>query len=214
MSTDTRQDDRGDVEGMDDRWEEIRRRMEEAGKALERGFEPSPEEKIDILRARAEKLARETRTAEESDAPLEVVEFLLSDERYAVELTHIREVCQLKDYTALPSAPAFVLGIINVRGKILSLVDLKKFFDLSAQGIGDLSRVIILESDEMEFGIIADEILGMSSIPVKTLQTSLPTLTGIRADYLKGITGDRTVILDGEKLLSDEAMVVHQEVES
>ena len=68
--------------------------------------------------------------------------------------------------------------------------------------------MIILQSDEMEFGILADEILGTTQISESAIQTSLPTLTGVRADYLKGVTGDRIVILDGEKLLTDEKMVV------
>lgn len=65
----------------------------------------------------------------------------------------------------------------------------------------------------MEFGILADAIIGARNIVVSELQTSLPTLTSIREEYLKGITKERTVILDAQKLLSDKSIVVHELVE-
>ncbi len=166
------------------------------------------EEKAKVLKERAKALAKEGVKVEEDESHLEVVEFMLAHERYALELTHIREVYPLKDLTPLPGTPDFVFGIINVRGQILSIVDIKKFFDLPEKGITNLNQVIILQSGEMEFGILADEILGTKLIPASTIQDSLPTLTGIRAEYLKGVTGDRVVILDGEKIVSDEKMVV------
>ena len=169
---------------------------------------PSPDEKIRILRDRAEALARSSADREGLDAQLTVVEFMLAHERYALELYCIREVYPLKDLTLLPGVPDFILGIVNVRGQILSIVDIRRFFELPERGLTNLNQVIILQSDDMEFGILADEILGTTSIPRSAIQTSLPTLTGIRAAYLKGVTGDRLVILDGEKILADEKMVV------
>ena len=168
----------------------------------------SSEEKTGILRERAKALAKRSKGIEGEGAYLEVVEFMLAHERYALELVHIREVYPLKEFVPLPGTPGFVLGIINVGGQILSIIDIKRFFELPEKGLGNLNKVIILQSDEMEFGILADEILGTTRIPESAIQASLPTLTGVRADYLKGVTGDRIVILDGEKLLTDEKMVV------
>ena len=116
----------------------------------------------------------------------------------------------LKEFTPLPGTPPFVFGIINFRGQILSIIDLKKFFELPEKGLTDLNRVIILHSKEMEFGILADAILGLRAIPIKAMQPSLPTLTGIRTAYLKGVTEDRMVILDGAKVLSDKKLIVHE----
>jgi len=168
----------------------------------------SSKEMTKVLKERAKILAKEPKGIEEDESYLEVVEFMLAHERYALELMHIREVYPLKELTPLPGTPDFVLGIINVRGQIISIIDIKRFFDLPEKGLTNLNQVIILQSDEMEFGILADEILGTKSIPASTIQASLPTLTGIRAEYLRGVTGDRVVILDGEKILSDEKMVV------
>ncbi len=194
------------------RWQKIRQRLDANRAALEQGFGLNQEEKDRTLKTRAAALAKKEKKAHEGETYLEVVEFMLAHERYALELTYIREVHPLKDFTPLPGTPPFVLGIINFRGEIISIIDLKKIFELSDQGLTDLNRVIILNSGEMEFGILADTILGVNTIAAGTIQPTLPTLTGVKAEYLKGITGDRVVILDGEKLLSDPKMVVQIDI--
>ncbi len=191
-------------------WAEIHRRMEKARERLDLGWKTGQEEKKKILWERAKALAHEAEK-EEPEGYMDVLEFILAYERYGIEPSHIREVCVLKDLTPLPGSPHFVSGIINVRGKTLSVIDLKKFFDLPEKGLGDLNKVIILSSAGMEFGILADAILGMRKIRLSDLQPSLPTLTGIREDYLKGVTGDRMVVLDAGKVLSDNNIVVHEE---
>src|SRR3990172_4176155 len=154
-----------------------------------------------ILKARAKALAREGKDKEAPEESIEVVEFLLAYERYGIESSYVREVYPLKELTPLPCTPPFVLGIINVRGQILSVIDIKKFFDLPEKGLTNLNKAIILHNDNMELGILADIILGVRSIPLEEIQPSLPTLTGIREEYLKGVTRWRVVILDAEKLL-------------
>lgn len=181
----------------------------------------SDPEKQKILRQRAKALAQEPLKKESAEEYLEVLEFLLAYEKYAVESKYIREVYPLKEFTPLPCTPPFVLGIIHVRGQIISVIELKKFFELPEKGISNLNKVIIISTDEpvvngvtgMEFGILADAILGVRLIPVHEIQPTLPTLTGIREEYLKGITKDRVVILDGKKLLSDKKIIVHEQVE-
>lgn len=195
-------------------WSEVHRRMEAARAALERGLAPTPEEEKKILRARAKALSRESRVEEAAPGNLEVVEFLLAYERYGIESSYVREVCPLKELTPLPCTPPFVRGITSIRGQILSVLDLKRFFGLPERGLTDLNQVILLHQDSMEFGLLADAILGVRSIPTAEIQPSLPTLTGIREAYLKGVTRERVVILDAGKLLSDKKMIVHEEVES
>ncbi len=165
-----------------------------------------------ILRARAEILARVSEESAPEGERLEIVEFLLASEHYAIESAYIGEVYPLKDLTPLPCTPAFVLGVINLRGKILSVIDLHRFFDLPEKGLSDLNKVIILRNDYMEFGILADAIITARWISRAALLSSLPTLTDVRADYLKGVTEDRLVVLDGGKILSDRGVVVHEEV--
>jgi purine-binding chemotaxis protein CheW len=189
-------------------WDDVHRRLATTQVALKRGLLPTPEEKKRILKERAKTLASEPRGEEETQESLEVVEFMLAYERYGIKTSCVREVYPLTEITSVPCTPPFVLGVINVRGQILSVVDLKKFFDLPEKGLTDLNKVIIIHIDKMEFGILADAVLGVRPIPLKEIQPSLPTLTDIRAQYLKGVTNERMAILDGEKILSDKNMVV------
>ena len=149
-----------------------------------------------------------------ADTMLELLEFRLAKERYAVETRHVQEVHPLRELTPLPGTPAFLLGIVNVRSRILPVLDLKKFFDLPEQGLTDLHRIILVRGNDLELGLLADVVVGVRSVPAASLQPSLPTLTGIRADYLKGVTDERLVVLDLERILADPKIVVHEEVDS
>jgi len=101
-----------------------------------------------------------------------------------------------------------------VRGRILPVLDLKKFFDLPEKGLTDLHRIILVRGNDLELGLLADAITGVRSVFPESLQPSLPTLTGIRGDYLKGVTAERLVVLDLARILADPKIVVHEEVES
>lgn len=193
-------------------WSEVRSRVESTRAALERGWSPGPDETKKILKARAERLARQPTPGQELEEVIEVIEFVLAHERYAIETAYVREVYPLRNFTPLPCTPPFVLGIVNVRGQIVSVVDIKKFFDLPEKGLTDLNKVLILRSGSMEFGVLADLVHGSRVVALRELKPSLPTLTGIRGEYLRGVTADSTVILDAVKLLSDPKIVVHEQV--
>ncbi|HJV34848.1 chemotaxis protein CheW [Geomonas sp.] len=166
--------------------------------------------RIAILRERARKLAREPVSGGDGER-LEIVEFALSEERYAVESAFIREVYPLKELTPLPCTPPFVLGIVNLRGTILSVIDLHKFFALPDQGLSDLNQVIVLEGAGMVFGLLADRIVGVRTIAAGDIQPALLTVSDPRSDYLKGVTRERLVVLDGGKMLADGRIVVHED---
>ena len=166
-----------------------------------------------ILRARAHTLARALRPAPAAGTMLELLEFRLGSERYALETRHVQDVHPLRELTPLPCTPPFVLGIVNVRGRILPVLDLKKFFDLPERGLTDLHRIILVRGNGLELGLLADVIVGVRSVAADDLQSSLPTLSGIRADYLKGVSVERLVVLDLDRMLSDPKIIVHEEVE-
>ena len=171
-----------------------------------------PNDARQILRARAQALARTPERAPVAGSSLELLEFRLAQERYALENRWVQGVCPLKELTPLPCTPPFVLGIVNVRGRILPVLDLKKFFDLPEQGLTDLHRLILVRDNHLELGLLADVIVGVRSLPLDSLQPSLPTLTGIRSDYLKGVTAERLVVLDLARILADPKIIVHDEV--
>lgn len=195
-------------------WTEVHARLDAAQAAGEQAWLPGADETRRILRDRARALAVQPDGTQARAQSIEVVEFLLAHERYAVESSYVREVYPLENLTPLPCTPAFVLGIVNLRGEIVSVIDVRKFFDLPQTGLPDLNKVIVLESVDMMFGILADVILGVHRIALDEIQPSLPTLTGIREKYLKGITPQRTVVLDAGKLLADEDIVVREQVDS
>jgi purine-binding chemotaxis protein CheW len=166
----------------------------------------------EILHLRAQALAREEARDIQGEARLKVIEFRLAHETYAIESAYVREVYPLKELTPMPCTPAYVTGIVNVRGQILTVIDLKKFFDLPDKGITELNKVIVVRTPRSEMGILVDEIIGVRLLEQDVLQATLPTLTGIRAEYLRGITPDRTVVLDAARLLSDQRLIVSEEV--
>lgn len=194
-------------------WPDVHARMERLRHAVEHGWAPNAEETERILRERARALAA-VAGQESAAEEMEIVEFVLGDEHYGIASAWVREVFPLSDLTRLPCTPDFVLGIINVRGEIVSVLDLKKFFGLPERGITDLNKVLILDSARMSFGILADFVAGVRQIDAAALETSLPTLTGIRADYLAGVSHPRLIVLDARKLLSSPAIVVHEQVGS
>jgi len=168
-----------------------------------------PDERT-ILNARARALAREAERAPEAHEFLEIVEFRLASETYGLESKFVREIQPLKDFTPLPGVPPFVLGLANVRGQILSILDLKIFFNLPAKGLGELNKMIIVRNGRLEVGILADIILGTRSVPLEAIRTPPSTVTGIGAKYLRGVTGEGLIILDADKILGDETIIVHQ----
>lgn len=192
---------------------EILQRVEKARESLERGATPSPKEKGAVLKARARILAQEKEEVDAARKFLDIIEFSLASETYGIESAFVREVYPLKDFTPLPGTPPFVLGIVNVRGQIISVIDLKKFFNLPEKGLGQLNKVIIIRNDRMEFGILADAVLDARPIPLEAIQAAPPTVSGIGAEYLKGVTGGRMIILAAEKILGDEQIIVHQDAD-
>lgn len=182
--------------------------------ARTRPFEVAPEKKQTILKSRAERLARETEDRGADIDCIEILEFLLAHETYAIETPFVREVYPLTELTAVPCTPAFVFGLINVRGQILTVMNMKKFFDLPDKGLTNLNKVILVRKDAMDLGILADEIIGIRNISVNELQPPLSTMTGIHAEYLKGVTGERLIVLNMERFLTDRRLIVQEEVET
>ena len=194
-------------------WEALRARLATAAAAARQATAPEPERQRGVLLERARRLAQEPPAEVAPAALAEVLEFMLAQERYAVEMAHVHEVHVLRELTPLPGTPAFVLGIVNLRGRILSLVDLRRFFGLPDKGLSDMNKIIVLRAGAMRFGVLADQILGVNKLLLAELRPPPATVDGaggIRADYLKGITAQRLILLDAGRLLADPAMVVEQ----
>jgi purine-binding chemotaxis protein CheW len=194
-------------------WTDIHQRLEAVSETRENGNSNCGQDAREILKERAAALATPVFREDIEGEKVEVLGFLLSGESYAIEGAFIRETLALVEFTPLFCTPPFVLGITNVRGRIVSVIDMRIFFDLPAGGLSDLNRLIIVSDGCMEFGILADSIIGMKFLPVQELQAPAATLTGIRDEFLRGVTGDRLALLDMGRILADKRLIVHDEVE-
>ncbi len=167
----------------------------------------TPKTPEQILAARARSLAIEEARKDAIDR-IAILAFCLAEEVYGIEVRHTSGVAPLQNVSYIPGAPDFIPGIINMRGKIMSVVDLKKFFGIYHENPEKKKMLVILKNRNMEFCLLADNILGIRHIVPDEITASLPTLTGIRSDYLFGVSGDGAVILDAEKLLCAPEMVI------
>ena len=191
--------------------EGIYQRLQKAKKTAKKKVVLTARNKREILKSRARELSRTEDDKKEKTAHSEVLEFILGGERYALETGYIREIYPMKEYTVLPCTPPFIMGVINVHRHVVTIIDMKKFFDLPEKGLTDLNKVIILKKDDMELGILADEVLGIRDIGEFELQLALPTLTDLRADFLKGVTNEGLIVIDALRVLTDERIIVHEE---
>jgi purine-binding chemotaxis protein CheW len=193
-------------------WAAIHRRLDRAAALLAGTGHASRDETVSVLKARAAELAREGEKRDADRERLDVLSFSLGNETYGIETLYIREVTTMNELTPLPGCPPFVLGIMNIRGQVLSVIDIRTLFDLPQRGMGDQDRVIVLRHGGMELGILGNAILGVVRVPIDELQATLPTLSGICADFFRGVTPERMAVLDGLHLLSDERIVVREDV--
>lgn len=155
---------------------------------------------------------------EEKDNYMEVLEFEINageyNEKYAVEILYLTEVHSVKNVTKLPCTPAFIIGIINFRGKIISVVDIRNFlgFTTRAVDVDDIKKVIVVKVNELEVGIIADSILACSLISPCEMQKNVLAAMNFKSKYFKGITREGSIILDIRNIMVDEKIIVDEEV--
>lgn len=196
-------------------WVDLKRRLKQSAEGIKQSMKPNINRQTYILEDRAHKLAQK-KTIEDPKEKIAVVKFKLANEQYGLECIYAREVFRFKQMTPIPGIPDFVLGIINVRGEIISVIDLKIFFQMPVKGLTDLTRVIIISHPEkiMEFGILAEEVLGTLSISKRSLHPPPSTFNGIQTQYLKGVTRNGLIIIDALKLLIDPKMIVNQQERS
>ena len=161
-----------------------------------------------ILKKRALALAEELEEEINSDDFLNIVEFMLGEEKYAISAEYTKQVSTLKDYTVLPCVPSYVIGITKLHEQIISVIDIRQFFGMQ-HTVTNLDKLIILQSNEMSFGIIADSVIGMKTIQITSIQHSISTLDDARKKYFYGLSDEQTIILDGFKILSDKEILIN-----
>ena len=120
------------------------------------------------------------------DEILQIIVFRLDREWYGVEITKVKEVMKVGRITYLPSSPQRIAGIVNSRGNILSVTDLKAIFGLPRGEPTDKARIIVIESKTLETGFLVDEVVESVEVPVGKIEVTLPTIPAEGATYIKG----------------------------
>ena len=169
----------------------------------------STDEREAIFKERARRLARRPEAPMPEDS-LEIIAFELGHHRYGVASRWVREVLPLSDLVPIPCTPAFVLGVTHIRGRLISVLDLKAFLGLPSQGITDLNRLMILRNESLEIGVLADAIEEVISVPESALAP--PPDPDMAHGNLLGMTPDALLVLDGASLLGDPRLIIRETV--
>lgn len=191
-------------------WQQVRARLARVQTALDESLRLSPERARAVMEERARTLAQVPPEAPAAAEVLEVVTFRLANERYAIETRHTREVVRFSELTTVPGAPEFLAGLINLRGEIVAVFDLRRFFGLGEQAPTDLSRVIVLGAERSEFGVLADAVSEVATLRIDEVREAPGSVAGAAREYLRGVTAGALLVLDGAVLLRDGRLFIDQ----
>jgi purine-binding chemotaxis protein CheW len=160
-----------------------------------------------ILAERARKLAAPEPGAIDTEM-VELLRFRLAYKEYALEMQYVQEVILTGEITPVPGVSPYISGICAVRGRIISLVDLRALFTFPETGLTDLNRVIVISNGRITFGILADDISGIGTIPTDHIIPPAPDQASVPGRYFKGIVEGTFVVLDAAAILSDPLMII------
>jgi purine-binding chemotaxis protein CheW len=157
-------------------------------------------------------MARDCRDARAAarEQTLQMINFTVGGDEYAVEIQKVREVINFREITQLPKAPSFVKGIINLRGEVIPVIDLREKFGLSHEGYSPLTNVVIVEIGRKAVGVVVDSVRHVIRVAPSDLAPSPPFIGGLSGRYVNGVAklGERLiVVLDMEKILTVPEMI-------
>jgi len=142
-----------------------------------------------------------------NDAVIQLVTFRLMDESYGINVMKVQEVLRVSEIAPVPGAPPFVLGIINLRGNVVTVIDTRSRFGLPPHEMDDASRIVIIESEKQEVGILVDSVAEV----VELRETEIDAAPSIGSEessrYIQGVsTRDNhlLILVDLNKLLTDQ----------
>lgn len=155
------------------------------------------------LRARQYAAPKIQAGAPAAEAALSVLVFDLGGERYGVDVMTVRRVRTIGHITCVPGIPRFYRGVVNVRGQVITVLDMRLFFDMPA---GDDARppteLVVVQSGRLEIGMLAHNVQGVIAVA----RSEIEPVDNIR--YALGVTTDRLVLLDVPHLFEDERLLV------
>ena len=138
---------------------------------------------------------------------MQLVTFSIGEEEFGVDILKVQEIIRMMEITKVPRAPEFVEGVINLRGKVIPIIDLRRRFGLLARGHDKNTRIIVIEINAMIVGFVVDSVSEVLRIPSSTVEPPPPVVSGMESEYISGVgkLEDRLLILlDLDRLLSHE----------
>lgn len=132
-----------------------------------------------------------------SSNEVQLVAFKLGREEYGISILQVQEIKKITDITRVPHTPEYIKGVINLRGSVLPVLDLKKRLNLASQPYTDDTRIIIVKIDEISVGMIVDAVSEVMAISQDNIEIPQSTVGGISQNYLSGVgkLENRLVIL-------------------
>lgn len=143
----------------------------------------------------------------QDDELLQLVTFSIGEEEFGVNILKVQEINRTMEITKVPRAPVFVEGVINLRGKVIPIIDLRSRFGLSSKPEDKDTRIIVIEINSVIVGFVVDAVSEVLRIPASTVEPPPPVVAGVESDYISGVgkLKERLLImLDLDKLLSSE----------
>lgn len=128
---------------------------------------------------------------------LQLVTFKLENEEFGVDILKVQEINKMMNITRIPNAPPFIEGVINLRGKIIPIIDLRKRLGFHNRVFDKSTRIIVVELDGLVLGFIVDSVSEVLRIPGNTIEPPPSIVAGIESDYIEGVgkLNDRLLIL-------------------
>ncbi|GAB3520534.1 chemotaxis protein CheW [Photobacterium proteolyticum] len=142
-----------------------------------------------------------------SDQVLQWVTFQLEDETYGINVMQVREVLRYSEIAPVPGAPDYVLGIINLRGNVVTVIDTRSRFGLMPGEISDNTRIVIIEAEKQVIGILVDSVAEVVYLRSSEIDSTPSVGTEESAKFIQGVSnrdGELLILVDLNKLLSDE----------
>ncbi|MBI5098482.1 MAG: chemotaxis protein CheW [Nitrospirae bacterium] len=132
-----------------------------------------------------------------SEQVLQLVTFTLEKEEYAVNILNVQEINRITEITRVPNAPDYVEGVINLRGKVIPVINLRKKFGLYNKDTDDSSRVIIMDIHGVTYGLVVDSVSEVLRIPADIVEPPPPMASSMSSMFIKGIAKleNRLIIL-------------------
>lgn len=163
-----------------------------------------------ILKERARLTAQKHAKNILSEDSLSVIEFLLFPERYAIESAYVREVLKITEVTDIPGTPNYIVGVVNYRGSIVSVINMKDLLGLKEKGLTEMNKILLLSNGNMEFGLIADGIFGLYEIQLDQVSEPPLNISASGSAFIRGVLENGSILLDGAQLLDNESLSINQ----